>query len=75
MPHPPQATSLDISVNGDTRQVEPGCTVAGLLEQLELAGKRVAVARNTEVVPRSAYARACLSAGDEIEILEAVGGG
>jgi sulfur carrier protein len=49
--------------------------VAALLETLELAGKRVAVAVNRSVVVRSRYAEFELAEGDRIEILEAVGGG
>jgi sulfur carrier protein len=45
------------------------------LETLELVGKRVAVAVNREVVPRSHYRGVVLAADDRVEILEAVGGG
>lgn len=66
---------LELHVNGDPREVAPGCTVAGLIDALGLAGRRVAVAINRDVVPRSAFARRRLGAGDRVEILEAVGGG
>jgi sulfur carrier protein len=62
-------------VNGEPREVEAGCTVARLLEVLGLAGRRVAVAVNRDVVPRSAFASRELWPGDRVEILEAVGGG
>jgi sulfur carrier protein len=49
--------------------------VTRLLEALELAGKRVAVEKNGEIVPRSRYADTRLAEGDALEIVVAVGGG
>jgi sulfur carrier protein len=49
--------------------------VDGLVELLGLAGRRVAVAINRDVVPRSAFGSRRLASGDRVEILEAVGGG
>jgi sulfur carrier protein len=66
---------LDLLVNGESRAVPAGCTVAGLVELLGLAGRRVAVAINRDVVPRSAFGSRQLATGDRVEILEAVGGG
>jgi len=66
---------IEIVVNGDARRMPAGSTVSALLESLDMAGKRVAVARNREVVPRSRFALEQLDAGDRLEILEAVGGG
>ncbi len=66
---------LEILVNGEGRAVPEGCTVAGLIELLELRGRRVAVAVNRNVVPRSGFGARRLAEGDRIEILEAVGGG
>lgn len=66
---------MQVQVNGESRDVDSRCTVAGLLEKLDLAGKRVAVAVNRDVVLRSHYPETKLSDGDRIEILEAVGGG
>lgn len=67
--------SLELFVNGERRAVAPGATLASLLEALGLGQRRCAVAVNRSVVPRSHHARVALSAGDRIEILEAVGGG
>lgn len=64
-----------ILVNGDPEQVPPGCTVEQLLAQLDLAGKRVAVAVDRSVVPRSSWPGFALQEGAHVEILEAVGGG
>lgn len=64
-----------VLVNGDEHRLHDGCSVQALLVELGLAGKRVAVALNREVVPRSSYAEVALCSGDHVEILEAVGGG
>ena len=64
-----------IRVNGKARAMRAGTTVATLLAELGLGGRRVAVAVNRAVVPRSGYAARALAAGDRVEILEAVGGG
>ena len=66
---------LPLLVNGEARSVPDGCTVEGLLRHLGLDARRLAVAVNRDVVPRSRYAAQPLAAGDRIEILEAVGGG
>jgi sulfur carrier protein len=66
---------LELLVNGEPRDVPPDCTVQGLLESLGITGKRVAVAINRDVVPRSTFGTHRLAPGDRIEILEAVGGG
>ncbi len=66
---------VQLTVNGERRAVPAECTLRGLLQLLDLEGRRVAVAVNRSVVPRSAFASRRLAAGDRIEILEAVGGG
>jgi len=67
--------ALEIHVNGEPRALEPGSTVAALIEALGLGERRVAVAINRDVVPRSQFASVALAAGDRVEILQAVGGG
>jgi len=64
-----------VFVNGDSTRITLGCTLDGLLETLGLAGRRVAVAVNRSVVPRSRYHSMVLAEHDRVEILEAVGGG
>jgi sulfur carrier protein len=66
---------ISITVNGDRRQFAPPLDCAELLKRLELAGKRVALERNGEIVPRSRYADQALADGDTVEIVVAVGGG
>lgn len=67
---------MTVTVNGQQREVEPGTSVADLVE--EIAGRRdgrgVAVARNGEVVPRDDWT-AEVDDGDRLEILNAVQGG
>jgi sulfur carrier protein len=66
---------LEVSVNGETKRFDGALDVARLLERLELAGKKVAVERNGEIVPRGRYAATPLASGDRLEIVVAVGGG
>ena len=70
--HPPL---VNLVVNGDARSVPSDCTLAELIDALGLATRRVAIAVNRDVVPRSAFATHQLAANDRVEILEAVGGG
>jgi sulfur carrier protein len=69
------SSMIQISVNGQSQQVPPGTSVSGLIEALALAGKRVAVECNGEIVPRSRHAVTALQDGDRLEIVVAVGGG
>ena len=66
---------IEVNVNGAAQQCEPGINVSALLERLQLAGKRVAVERNGEIVPRSRFGETPLANGDRLEIVVAVGGG
>lgn len=66
---------MQISVNGEARDIDDGLTLAALLEQLELAGKRIAVERNEAIIPRARHAETVLEDGDTIEIIHAIGGG
>ena len=66
---------MEISVNGEPRQIAEEATVAKLLEALELAGKYVAVEVNLELVPRGRHAAHRLAEGDRLEIVALVGGG
>lgn len=67
--------ALSVLVNGEPRCVPAGATVGALLGLLGVGERRLAVAVNRSVVPRSRYDRVALAAGDRVEILEAVGGG
>lgn len=66
---------IELVVNGESRTFPAPLTVARLVELLELTGKRVAVEKNGEIVPRSQHASTPLASGDALEIVVAVGGG
>jgi sulfur carrier protein len=66
---------LELKINGEARQFPEVMTVAGLIEKLGYAGKRIAIERNGEIVPRSQHATTALVSGDQLEIVVAVGGG
>ncbi|HRP75321.1 MAG TPA: sulfur carrier protein ThiS [Rhodocyclaceae bacterium] len=66
---------LQVIINGQQERLAAGLTVLGLLESRQLAGKRVAVERNGEIVPKGRHAETLLDDGDRLEIVVAVGGG
>jgi sulfur carrier protein len=66
---------MKITVNGAEHLCATHALVSDLLFQLDLVGRRVAVERNGEIVPRSLHDSVALSEGDQIEIVVAVGGG
>ena len=66
---------IALTVNGEARRFEQPLNCRQLLEQLDLAGKRVALERNGEIVPRSRFGDELLADGDTLEIVIAVGGG
>ena len=65
---------VTVSVNGVPKEVA-ATTVADLVAALGLVGKRIAVERNGDIVPRSRYAETRIASGDRLEIVGAVGGG
>ena len=68
--------TLEILVNGSLHRLDPApATVADLVRALRLEGKRIAVERNGEIVPKGRYAATAVAASDRIEIVAAVGGG
>ncbi|NWG86778.1 MAG: sulfur carrier protein ThiS [Hydrogenophilaceae bacterium] len=66
---------MTVSLNGETRQFDSPIKVAQLLDQLGLTGKRLAVEKNGEIVPKSQHAETAVDDGDVLEIVVAVGGG
>lgn len=70
---------VTLILNGENRQFEMPArgplSVQGLLIQLELDMRKVAVERNEEIVPRSRYAETWLASGDQLEIVHFIGGG
>jgi thiamine biosynthesis protein ThiS len=66
---------MQIKVNGEPHILTAPASVAGLVDQLKLNLKQVAVEKNREIVPKSIYNEVMLSDGDEIEIVRFIGGG
>jgi len=66
---------IDIRLNGEPRRLAAETTVAQLMEELGYAGKRIAVEKNGEIVPKSRHAQTPVEQGARIEIVVAVGGG
>jgi thiamine biosynthesis protein ThiS len=64
-----------LTVNGEIRDEVKAADVAGLIAELGLDGRKVAVERNLAIVPRSLYADTALADGDRIEIVHFIGGG
>ena len=67
--------AVRITLNGSPREFPAPLTFDQLLRELALVGRRLAVERNGEIVPRSSFANASLADGDRIEVVIAVGGG
>ena len=66
---------INITVNGDTRRYDRSLALAELLNSMALTGKKIAVERNGEIVPKSAHGSTLVLDGDRLEIVVAVGGG
>lgn len=64
-----------VQINGESREVREGSTLAGLISDLALTPARIAVELNQKVVRRDQWDETILSAGDRIEIVHFVGGG
>lgn len=63
-------------INGNSRHFEPvALSVGELITLLGLEGKRLAIEKNGEIVPRSLFTQTPLNSGDKLEIVGAVGGG
>jgi len=66
---------ITVSINGAERQLPQSISIAALIEDLALTGKRIALERNGVIVPRSTFSEQCLADGDQLEVVVAVGGG
>lgn len=66
---------VEIRLNGEEHQIRAGASLTDLLEELGLAGRKVAVELNRDIVPRTSYPKTSLSAGDVVEVVQFVGGG
>jgi sulfur carrier protein len=66
---------MRLMINGEARDVAAATTIEALVSLLGLDRRKLAVERNLEIVPRSAFAATALAEGDRIEIVAFVGGG
>jgi sulfur carrier protein len=66
---------VTVRVNGEPLKLSQGASIATLLEKLAVSTPRVAVERNRDIVPKAQYATTALAEGDELEVVEFVGGG
>ena len=65
---------MKVVLNGEERDVASQY-IAGLLDELEIGSKKVAIEQNKQIVPRDSYLEALISEGDSIEIVHFIGGG
>ena len=66
---------MQIQLNGEATEVADAITLTQLIDHLGLAGKRLAIEVNREIVPRSEHAEHRLKVGDTVEVVVAIGGG
>ena len=66
---------MQVTINGEPRDLNDGITLAELVRDLELTERRIAVEINESIVPKSLHAETALKADDAIEIIHAIGGG
>ncbi|HTN94259.1 MAG TPA: sulfur carrier protein ThiS [Gallionella sp.] len=66
---------ISVNINGVSRQLPEPASITALIEEMGLTGKRIALERNGEIVPRSQFAAQQLADGDTLEVVVAVGGG
>ena len=69
------SANLNVTLNGEVRALNAGLTVKTMLETLGLDPAKIAVERNLEIVPRSAYSQIAVTEGDRFEIVHFIGGG
>ena len=68
-------SAMEILLNGQPKTLPDSISLATLVDQLGFTGKRIAIERTGESVPNSTHATVQLAAGDQLEIVVAVGGG
>lgn len=66
---------MEVTLNGERRQVPDGLNLEGLLQHLGIKSERVAIEHNRHIVKRDDWAQAKVQSGDELEIVHFVGGG
>lgn len=66
---------MKFELNGEVQEIDRPLNVSGLLEQYDLLRRRVAIAINTRVIPRSRFGEVEIREGDHVDVIQAVGGG
>lgn len=66
---------ISIRINGESREFEDSITIQELIQRIQLTSQTIAVAVNSEIVPRSAFEKVRVQDKDHVEIIRAVGGG
>ncbi len=66
---------MNVTINGELREIPAALTVTGLLDHLGLGADRVAIERNLEILPRTRWEETTVQPGDRFEIVQFVGGG
>jgi len=66
---------MNVTINGENREIPEGLTVATLLQHLEMPEERVAIERNLDILPRARWQQTHVEANDRYEIVHFVGGG
>jgi thiamine biosynthesis protein ThiS len=69
------AETIQVTINGDPREVSGGMTVTGLIESLGLHPRLIVVEYNRDILPRERYPETQVNAGDNFELVHFVGGG
>jgi thiamine biosynthesis protein ThiS len=72
---PSENRRMNITLNGEKRDVPDGLTVRGLLEHLKIQTEKVAVERNLEIVKKATYDTTVLNEGDSLEVVSFMAGG
>jgi thiazole synthase len=68
-------TSVTITLNGDTHELDKPMSVSELLNRLDIDPRRVAVEHNLAIVKRQRFQDIIVADGDRVEIVNFVGGG
>lgn len=66
---------MELIVNGESKNLPEPLSVAGLVNELGVTGRRIALELNGEIVPRGEFEATMLAPGDKLEIVQAIGGG
>ncbi len=66
---------ITIQLNGEPQQIAAECSLSQLLQTLAIHSQRIAIEKNQRIIPKSQYANTLLVAGDQVEIIQAIGGG